>query len=82
MPLEVRLHTPKVPPGHAFIEPPLSGDIIMSTSDFIAQVMIALAPVLLLVGVFIFLYKNKSAWDAEMAELRRKHQADKTENDK
>lgn len=50
----------------------------MSTADFIASIMMVVGPWLVVIGVFVFIYKNKARWDAEIAELHQEsHQKKK-----
>ena len=49
----------------------------MENADLIASIMIVLAPVFVLIGAFVFFCKNKALWDAEIAELSKKHREEK-----
>lgn len=53
----------------------------MSTIDLIAATMMVLGPLFVAIGVFVFIYKNKAQWDAEMTDLWEKHQKETAEKE-
>ncbi|MCH8493021.1 MAG: hypothetical protein LAT53_07310 [Idiomarina sp.] len=42
----------------------------MSTADLIAKIFMVLGPVIVVIGVVVFIYKNKAQWDEEIKALQ------------